>query len=136
VIVIKNTKYGLRVAQAQAADRPAGGWPPEGRIIMTLSGLLSIQRLLIHGIMTKRKNLAIFGRLVISRQILGMNLSQNFHILCLVIISLCLYYLDYEFVYQFYRKLVNYLVIKVFSNALWVAIPGPADRLDVRWTMF
>jgi hypothetical protein len=29
------TKYALRVANPRAADRPAGGWPPEGRIVMT-----------------------------------------------------------------------------------------------------
>jgi hypothetical protein len=35
LIVTKNTKYAMRVASPQAADRSAGGWPPEGRIIMT-----------------------------------------------------------------------------------------------------
>jgi hypothetical protein len=33
--VFVNTKYALRVASPRAADRPAGGWPPAGRIIMT-----------------------------------------------------------------------------------------------------
>jgi hypothetical protein len=31
----KNTKYALRVANPRVADRLAGGWPPEGRIIMS-----------------------------------------------------------------------------------------------------
>jgi hypothetical protein len=34
-IVTENTKYGLRMANPRAADRPAGGWSPEGRVIMT-----------------------------------------------------------------------------------------------------
>jgi hypothetical protein len=28
-------KYTLKAANHRAADRPAWGWPPEGRIIMT-----------------------------------------------------------------------------------------------------
>jgi hypothetical protein len=35
-IVTENTKYALKVANPQAADRPAGGWPPKARIIMKL----------------------------------------------------------------------------------------------------
>jgi hypothetical protein len=35
-MVIKNTKYALRIADPWAADRLAGGWPSEGRIIMTM----------------------------------------------------------------------------------------------------
>jgi hypothetical protein len=35
LIVIQNTKYTQRVPSTRAADRPAGGWPPEGCIIMT-----------------------------------------------------------------------------------------------------
>jgi hypothetical protein len=35
LIVTENTKYALRVANPRAADRPAGVWPPEERIIMT-----------------------------------------------------------------------------------------------------
>ena len=31
----KTTKYALRVANPRAADRLAGGWPPERRIVMT-----------------------------------------------------------------------------------------------------
>jgi hypothetical protein len=31
----KNTKYALRAANPRAADRPAGGWPLEGHIVMT-----------------------------------------------------------------------------------------------------
>jgi hypothetical protein len=34
-LITKNTNYVLRAARPQAADRPAGGWPPAGRIIMT-----------------------------------------------------------------------------------------------------
>jgi hypothetical protein len=34
-MVSKNTKYILRVANPRAADRPVGGMPPEGRIVMT-----------------------------------------------------------------------------------------------------
>jgi hypothetical protein len=34
-IVTKITKYNLRAAKPLAADRPAEGWPPAGRIIMT-----------------------------------------------------------------------------------------------------
>jgi hypothetical protein len=34
-VQVKNTQHALRVANPRAADRPAGGWPPEGRIIMT-----------------------------------------------------------------------------------------------------
>jgi hypothetical protein len=30
------SKYALRVANPRAADRPAGGWPPEWRIVMTI----------------------------------------------------------------------------------------------------
>jgi hypothetical protein len=30
-----NTKYALRVANPQVADRLARGWAPEGRIVMT-----------------------------------------------------------------------------------------------------
>jgi hypothetical protein len=33
-IVTENTKYALRVANPQAADRPARGWLPKARIIM------------------------------------------------------------------------------------------------------
>jgi hypothetical protein len=33
--VTRNTIYALRLANTRAADRPAGGWPPEGLIIMT-----------------------------------------------------------------------------------------------------
>jgi hypothetical protein len=33
--VTKNTNYALRAARPWAADRPAGGWPPAGRIVMT-----------------------------------------------------------------------------------------------------
>jgi hypothetical protein len=29
------TKYALRVANTQASYRPAEGWPPEGRIVMS-----------------------------------------------------------------------------------------------------
>jgi hypothetical protein len=35
LIVTKNTKYALRVAKPRAADRPAWGWPPEERIILS-----------------------------------------------------------------------------------------------------
>jgi hypothetical protein len=31
----KNTNYALQVARPRAVDRPAGGWPPAGRIVMT-----------------------------------------------------------------------------------------------------
>jgi hypothetical protein len=34
LIVTKNTKYALRGANPQSGDRLAGGWPPEGRIVM------------------------------------------------------------------------------------------------------
>jgi hypothetical protein len=34
-IVTQTTKYALRAADPRAADRPAGGWPPGGRIVMT-----------------------------------------------------------------------------------------------------
>jgi hypothetical protein len=30
-----NTKYARKAANPRAADRPAGGWPPKGRIIRT-----------------------------------------------------------------------------------------------------
>jgi hypothetical protein len=33
--VPKNTNYALRAVRPQAADRPVGGWPPAGRIVMT-----------------------------------------------------------------------------------------------------
>jgi hypothetical protein len=32
---LKNTNYALRAARLRAADKPAGGWPPAGRIVMT-----------------------------------------------------------------------------------------------------
>jgi hypothetical protein len=35
LIVTKNAKYTLRVANPRAADRPAGSWLPEACIIMT-----------------------------------------------------------------------------------------------------
>jgi hypothetical protein len=34
-LIDKNTKYALMVANPRAPDRPAGGRPPEGRIVMT-----------------------------------------------------------------------------------------------------
>jgi hypothetical protein len=34
-MITENTKYALRVANPRAADRAAGGSPPEGRIVMT-----------------------------------------------------------------------------------------------------
>jgi hypothetical protein len=34
-MVTKNTKYALRAANPRAADRPPGGWPSEGRMVMT-----------------------------------------------------------------------------------------------------
>jgi hypothetical protein len=53
LIVTKTTKFTLRVINLWAANRSAGGWPPEGRIVMTPQRpdeLLSIQRLPNHGI--------------------------------------------------------------------------------------
>jgi hypothetical protein len=35
IVTKKNTKHALWAADPWAADRPAGGWPPEGRIVMT-----------------------------------------------------------------------------------------------------
>jgi len=35
MIVTKNTKYALIVANPWAADRPASGWPLKGRKVMT-----------------------------------------------------------------------------------------------------
>jgi hypothetical protein len=32
---LKNTKYALRAARPRVVDGPAGGWLPEGRIVMT-----------------------------------------------------------------------------------------------------
>jgi hypothetical protein len=32
--VTKNTNYALRAGRPWAADRPAGGWPPAGHIVM------------------------------------------------------------------------------------------------------
>jgi hypothetical protein len=32
---LKNTNYALRAARPRAANRPAGGWLPAGRIVMT-----------------------------------------------------------------------------------------------------
>jgi hypothetical protein len=34
-MITETTKYALRAANPRAADRPAGGWPSEGRILMT-----------------------------------------------------------------------------------------------------
>jgi hypothetical protein len=34
-MITKNTKDDLRMANPRVADRPAGGWLPEGRIVMT-----------------------------------------------------------------------------------------------------
>jgi hypothetical protein len=35
LIVTENTKYALGVANLRAADRLAGGWLPEERIVLT-----------------------------------------------------------------------------------------------------
>jgi hypothetical protein len=35
LIVTENTKYALRVANPNVADRLARGWPPKGWIVMT-----------------------------------------------------------------------------------------------------
>jgi hypothetical protein len=35
LMVTKNIEYALRAANPRVADRPAGGWLPEGRFIMT-----------------------------------------------------------------------------------------------------
>jgi hypothetical protein len=34
-MVTETTKYALMAANPRAADRPAEGWSPEGRIVMT-----------------------------------------------------------------------------------------------------
>jgi hypothetical protein len=34
-MVTETTKYAQRAANLRAADRPAEGWPPKGRIVMT-----------------------------------------------------------------------------------------------------
>jgi hypothetical protein len=31
---VRQTKYALRVANPRAADRPAGGWQHEGRVVI------------------------------------------------------------------------------------------------------
>jgi hypothetical protein len=36
VIVTETTEYARRAANSRAANRPVGGLPPEGRIILTL----------------------------------------------------------------------------------------------------
>jgi hypothetical protein len=51
-----DSEYALRVAELQVADSSAGGWPPEGRIVVVFWELLvlSIQCLPDHGT-TSRK---------------------------------------------------------------------------------
>jgi hypothetical protein len=34
IVTNKNTKYALRAANPRAADRPAGGQPPKGHIVL------------------------------------------------------------------------------------------------------
>jgi hypothetical protein len=41
---LKNTNYALRTANPRAANRPAGGWPPAGRIVMWSDGQVNVSR--------------------------------------------------------------------------------------------